>query len=311
MAACILGTESDMALQIKREMVWGALLCSILAALDAAGASSVEFNRDILPILSNNCFACHGPDAPARKAGLRLDQEEQAKQPLESGKTPIVPGDAASSLVMERVLAEDPAERMPPPETGKTLSQEERERLARWIDGGAAWQPHWAFIPPERLTVPGGGGRRGNAQPDRQLHSGAAGERGALAFARGGSLHASFVARRWPSRGCPPRRRRLPDSRRTRAPRPTRRWWIGSWPLRATASIWRGIGSTSPATRIPTVMRRTSNARCGATATGSLRRSMPTCLSIDSPSNNWRAICCLNPHWNSASRQGLTGITRS
>ncbi|MBX3178949.1 MAG: PSD1 domain-containing protein [Candidatus Hydrogenedentes bacterium] len=130
----------------------------ILAGLAHTGGviagEAPDFNREVLPILSNNCFACHGPDAPARKAGLRLDLEEAAKGAGKDGARPVAPGDPSASLILERMTAPDPDKRMPPPETGKSLSEAEIETVRRWIAAGAPWQAHWAFIPPARPAVP-------------------------------------------------------------------------------------------------------------------------------------------------------------
>jgi hypothetical protein len=118
------------------------------AALTAA-ESPLEYNRDIRPILAENCFACHGPDSAARKADLRLDRSDVA---VEMGA--IAPGEPDASELIRRVFSEDPAERMPPPETKKELTPEQRETLRRWIAAGAAYEPHWSLIPPERPEPP-------------------------------------------------------------------------------------------------------------------------------------------------------------
>ncbi|MCF6284488.1 MAG: DUF1549 domain-containing protein, partial [Candidatus Hydrogenedentes bacterium] len=123
-------------------------------SLAASNTPSVAFNRDVLPILSDNCFACHGPDEPARKAGLRLDVEEGAKQVLPSGSVAVVPGDSRASALMHRIATSDAEDQMPPPETGKALSEGERTLLGRWIAEGANWEQHWAFIVPERPPLP-------------------------------------------------------------------------------------------------------------------------------------------------------------
>jgi hypothetical protein len=115
--------------------------------------STVEFNRDIRPILSDRCYQCHGPDSGKRKAGLRLDQEAPAKASRD-GRRPIVAGDLDASEVYQRITTTDDAERMPPVKSGKTLSAAEVELIARWIAEGATWQPHWSFIPPVRPVVP-------------------------------------------------------------------------------------------------------------------------------------------------------------
>src|SRR5947199_3407502 len=104
--------------------------------LQAAG--KLEYNRDIRPILAENCFACHGPDSAARKAGLRLDRRDEAVQ-----TEAIVPGRPEKSNLVQRIFADDPGERMPPRKTGKKLTAAQKETLRRWIAEGAAYQPHW------------------------------------------------------------------------------------------------------------------------------------------------------------------------
>lgn len=118
------------------------------------GATPVDFSRDILPVLSDRCFACHGPDENARKGRLRLDTQEGALGRGRSRETAVVPGDSAGSEVIRRLLSEDPEERMPPPESHRTVSPEELELLRRWIDQGAPWGRHWAYVPPRRPEVP-------------------------------------------------------------------------------------------------------------------------------------------------------------
>jgi hypothetical protein len=109
--------------------------------------AAINFDREIRPILSDNCFACHGPDVKQRKAKLRLDIREGA------GKV-IVPGRAAESELIARVGASDPEQRMPPAKTGKRLSSEQIQLLRRWIDEGATWKSHWSFVPPQRPAIP-------------------------------------------------------------------------------------------------------------------------------------------------------------
>jgi hypothetical protein len=126
--------------------------CLPLIAL-AGDGPAVEFNRDIRPIFSDNCYQCHGPDSAARKARLRLDQESSAKSNREHGPA-IVPGDLEASELYRRITADDVSERMPPAKSGKSLTADQIDRIRRWIAGGARWQPHWAFIPPRRPEVP-------------------------------------------------------------------------------------------------------------------------------------------------------------
>jgi mono/diheme cytochrome c family protein len=122
-----------------------------IAFADERPAAPVAFNRDIRPLLSDNCFHCHGPDASHRQADLRLDDREAA---VAAGA--IVPGKAASSPLIERVRATAPELVMPPPEAHKTLTPAQQALLARWIDEGAAYQKHWAYEPPVKPAVPPG-----------------------------------------------------------------------------------------------------------------------------------------------------------
>jgi len=113
----------------------------------------IEFNRDIRPILSDNCFSCHGPDEKTRQGGLRLDLSDAARGKLDSGKIAIVPGKALESEVIRRVLSTDAGEQMPPADSGKKLTATQFEMLQRWIAQGAEYQRHWSFVAPRRDAV--------------------------------------------------------------------------------------------------------------------------------------------------------------
>jgi mono/diheme cytochrome c family protein len=135
-----------------------ALICAVLLLSSpvlglAADGTAVDYNRDIRPILADNCYTCHGPDAKQRKARLRLDTEEGALAELRHGRA-IVPGKSAESRLIARITAADPEDRMPPATSGKKLAPEQIELLRRWIDEGAVWQGHWAFVPPVRPELP-------------------------------------------------------------------------------------------------------------------------------------------------------------
>ena len=125
-------------------------------ALGSLQADEIDYNWHVRPILSENCFKCHGPDPSARKAGLRLDVGELAVEELPEtpGKFAIVPGDSARSELVRRISSKDVDERMPPESTHKTLTAKQIAILRHWIDNGAQYQPHWAFIKPERSPVP-------------------------------------------------------------------------------------------------------------------------------------------------------------
>jgi hypothetical protein len=125
-----------------------------LAACSASGAAPIDFNRDIRPILSDHCFACHGPDDAHRKARLRLDHREHALRPSRSGTAAIVPGQTEASELVARIRTSNPNDIMPPPELGKPLSPGQIELLERWIKDGAEYREHWSFVPPQRPPVP-------------------------------------------------------------------------------------------------------------------------------------------------------------
>ncbi len=122
--------------------------------LAADAPSTISFNRDIRPILSEHCYACHGPDTGQRKAGLRLDIEKEALAVLKSGDRAIVPHHPSESQLVIRIHATDPDDLMPPPDFGKPLSTEQKSTLKTWIESGAAWEGHWAYISPKRPSVP-------------------------------------------------------------------------------------------------------------------------------------------------------------
>jgi mono/diheme cytochrome c family protein len=134
---------------------WAGGLAVALAAASITRAEGVpDFNRDIRPILSQNCFACHGPDEHDRRGGLRLDDREAALRELDSGDTAIVPGDPAASALVARIHHTDPDVVMPPPETNRVLSEAQKQLLEGWIASGAEYAPHWAYVPPIAHAVP-------------------------------------------------------------------------------------------------------------------------------------------------------------
>src|SRR5262245_55804164 len=116
----------------------GALAMVLLPAAELFAQSSIDFNRDIRPILSDACYHCHGPDKGRRKADLRFDQEEIARKV-------IVAGNLEKSKLIERIASSDPAHKMPPANSGRKLTNEQIDTLKRWIEQGAKWQKHWAF----------------------------------------------------------------------------------------------------------------------------------------------------------------------
>ncbi len=115
---------------------------------------AIDFTREIRPILSDKCFACHGPDATAKKIKLRLDSEAAALADLGRGRHAIVPGQPEKSELIKRITHSDEALRMPPTDSGRSLTRQEIELLTEWIRQGAKWQSHWAFVAPTRPALP-------------------------------------------------------------------------------------------------------------------------------------------------------------
>src|SRR5580658_4285286 len=116
----------------------------LAAAVSLTAQARVDFVRDVRPILQGSCFTCHGPDDKARMAKLRLDTHEGAA-------AVIVAGDPAKSKLYQRITSADAAKRMP---MGGQLSEKQVATLRAWIEQGAAWETHWAFVPPVRPDVP-------------------------------------------------------------------------------------------------------------------------------------------------------------
>ena len=134
----------------------GVIACVGLSALPSAAVVAqqrVDFQRDIRPILSDNCFQCHGPDQSTRQANLRLDLQHDAVAPRRNG-APIVPGKPEQSLLYSRIAEENPARRMPPLSTHRTLTADQRSIIKLWIEQGAGWKEHWAFVAPVRAVPP-------------------------------------------------------------------------------------------------------------------------------------------------------------
>ena len=119
-------------------------------------SEELSYNFHIRPILSDKCFACHGPDANKREADLRLDTEKGAFAALKEspGKFALVAGKPEESMIYHRITSEDPSELMPPPESNLSLTQQEIELIKRWIEQGAKYEPHWAFMKVEKPKVP-------------------------------------------------------------------------------------------------------------------------------------------------------------
>ena len=119
-----------------------------------AKRGAVNFARDVRSILSDNCFACHGPDDKQRKAGLRLDTKVGVLARLKSDNTAVIPGKADESEMIFRIETDDTEAKMPPKKSGKKLTAEQIETLRQWVEQGASWTSHWAFEPPRKSDLP-------------------------------------------------------------------------------------------------------------------------------------------------------------
>jgi len=139
-------------MQLRIAILVASVVVSVTSSVIAD--QKIEFNRDVRPILSNNCYLCHGPDKNQLQAGLRLDKRDIATEKLESGQTAIIPHDVAASVLVARITSTDPNQKMPPADSGKSLTAAEIDILKQWIAQGAEYQGHWSFIPAVRRDAP-------------------------------------------------------------------------------------------------------------------------------------------------------------
>ena len=138
----------------KATLIFGVILAA------ACSAEPIHFSRQIRPILSENCIACHGPDEKGRKGKLRLDDEQDAKRDRK-GEFVILPGKPEQSELIKRIESDDPDEVMPPPKQHKTIPAAQLALLKEWIRQGAPWGRHWSYEPVARPSVP----QNGEANP--------------------------------------------------------------------------------------------------------------------------------------------------
>ena len=147
------GRTEMILMKIAKPLLFSGLIVLASPAKIFAGGAlerKVDFNREIRPILSENCLLCHGPDEKNRKAKLRLDIRDEALKTATSGEHAIVPGAPEKSALVARITNSDPDEQMPPPKTGKKLTEQQIETLKRWVAQGAPYAKHWAYTKPTR-----------------------------------------------------------------------------------------------------------------------------------------------------------------
>ena len=139
-----------------RTLTLSLVLASIGSTLEAADPplpQTINFNRDIRPILSNLCYHCHGPDKTKRQAKMRFDTRAGLFAKRDDHHV-VVPGKPSASAIYQRISSQDDDERMPPADSGLSITPRQAQLIEKWIAQGARWQPHWSFIPPVRPALP-------------------------------------------------------------------------------------------------------------------------------------------------------------
>ena len=243
----------------------GCGIAGLLWATSAFGAApaSLEFNRDVRPILSDRCFSCHGPDSAARKSPLRLDQEESARAALAAGDPAHSQLYSADHLHRQRAphAARLHGARAPArlrDRDAAPLDRTGREVSAALVADRARSGPALPAVKESRVA----------AQRDRRLRAGAPGSRRARGTRRRPTRRLCCAASRSISPGCRRPRRRRRRSSPTTPPAPTKRRWTGCWPRRGTPSAWRSAGWKRRDMPTPTAISPTARAICGAGAIG-------------------------------------------
>lgn len=146
--------------RMKFKSLVGAIVVSLIASIASAADAPVVYSRDVLPILSDHCYQCHGPSESSRKAGFRLDVESSAKQKNSNGIIPIVAGNPNDSAIISHIQTHDAKELMPPAKANKPLKPAEIAVIRRWVEQGATWGRHWAFDTLAKPAIPDGDQRQ-------------------------------------------------------------------------------------------------------------------------------------------------------
>ncbi len=235
----------------------------------AASAGKVDYNRDVRPILARNCFACHGQDEAKRAKGLRLDRRDSAVKPLKNGDLAIVPGDPESSELIARITQEDDTMRMPPRKAGNRLTTAEVTVLRRWIEQGAEYATHWAFLAPQAKPIP-------RVADSSWTKSGIDFwildrlEKEGLKPSPEASRPVLCAGSAWTCAAFLPHSKKSSDSSPINRATPTRELSTASSQTRALVSALPACGWTRPAMPTPQVLVQTRCARAsGDTVTGS------------------------------------------
>ena len=263
------------------------ILAAVLfpASANAVLPEIVDYNFHIKPILSDRCYACHGPDEETREGGFRLDLRDSAFGEADSGAHPIIPIKPAQSEILSRLTSADEDFRMPPTDSKLSVSEEEIALLRRWIEQGAEWKQHWAFLP---LQVPDGKYIANSIDRfvlDRLEHEGLE--------STGEATREELIRRvSFDLTGLPPTVEEIDtfssDSTENAYERVVDRLLQSP----DSASGWQSNGSMLHVMRIPTVIKRIDIGRFGSGETGSCRPLMRTFPTTNSLSGNWQAISC-------------------
>jgi len=262
------------------------------ASKEKPGATPpIDFNREIRSILSDNCFKCHGPDDKERKARLRFDVKEDALKPAKSGDYAIVPGDLAKSKLVERVTSKDPDEIMPPPKSGKKLTPAQIDLLKRWIGQGAPWQEHWAFVKPERPSLPK---VKETRWPRNDIDYFVLARLEKEELKPSPEADKTTLVRRatLDLTGLPPTPQEVDAFLADKDPQAYDKLVDRLLNAPQYGEHMAVIGSTPPGMRTPMAITSMRSGACGNGATGSSMRSTATCRSTNSPSNKWPATFC-------------------
>lgn len=233
----------------------------VLVTTIVEGADKLKYNKDIRPILSENCFACHGPDSAARKADLRLDKREDA---IKFGA--IVAGSAEKSPIIERIYSTEKDKVMPSPKSHKVLTAIQKERLKQWVVEGAEYELHWSFIAAKTYPAPNQNETWAKNPIDRFILA---------ELEKKGLTPAPEADRRTLARrlsldlnGIPQSPQLLKLLLQIPDPMPTKNSWISSCNLLRGANIGAESGSMLPALPIAMAFTSIISAKCGATAIG-------------------------------------------
>ena len=280
---------------VGQQTVAGGLL-SVASLLLVSGfpLHAVDFATDIRPILSENCFHCHGPDEEDRKAGLRLDTREGAIEDL-GGYQAIKPGSPVSSELYKRITTEDTDDLMPPPSTGKKLTSEQVVLIRKWIEEGAERGSHWAFEPPTRPNTPSVKRKEWIQNPIDRFVLARLEEQGLAPSPKADKvkllrrLHLDLT-------GLPPTLEEIDSFLADKDPLAIERRVDDLLKSPHYGERWDATGWTQRVMLIPTDSKRTNLARSGSTGTGWSTPSTRTCPTTSSSSSRSRATSFPDPH---------------